>query len=309
MMKRVMVTGAASSLGRSVLEQLRRTDGLQHIYGVESGKNNDRIEDVEFVSLSTDHREMVSFLSECDIDSVIQCNLAPDRCGNAREPAEAKVIETMRLGAAVSGKDTPVRSWVVVSSSAVYPVSSHAPLLHREDGATDATEGSISASLVEAEEYVRDVAARCGHLNVAILRLQQLVGEGVRSPISEVLCQPVLPSVIGFDAALQLLSIEDATRAVVFAAKVELAGVYNVASAGMIRMSEVARELDRPSVPVLPLEAGPFSGLARRVGVPHVPSGMLGTLRFGHAVDTSKIAAAGFTPEYDQSACLEMLRD
>lgn len=308
-MKSVLVTGASSPLGRHVLEQLRRTDAVEQICGVEPHASNDRVKDVELVSFTADHRELVDFMGERDVDTVIHCGLAPDRNGSAREPTEAKVIDTMRLGAAVSSPDVGVRALVVVSSTAIYPVSSKVPLLQREDSTLLAEEGSIAASIGEAEDYVRDVAARCAHLNVAILRLQQLVGVGVRSPISEVLRQPILPSVIGFDGPLQLLSIEDATRAVVFAAQVELAGIYNVASSGMIRMSQIARELHRPSLPVLPIEAGPFAGLARRTGVPHVPSGMLSSLRFGHAVDTSKIAEAGFTPEYDQAACVEALRD
>jgi UDP-glucose 4-epimerase len=307
-MKKVVVTGASSPLGRSVLEELQRIAGVERIVGVEPLASAKHLEGIELVSFSSDHRELVDFLCSRQIDTVIHCGLAPDRSGSLREPADAKVIDTMRLGAALASEDSPVRAWVVASSSSVYPVSSQAPLLHREDGNIDASEGSVSASLLEAEDYVRDIAARSAHLNVAILRLQQLVGEGVRSPISAVLGQPILPSVIGFDATMQLLSIDDAVRALVFAAEVELAGIYNVASAGMIRMSEFARELHRPSLPVLPVEAGPLTPLARRVGVPHVPSGLLGLLRFGHALDTSKLAAAGFSPEYDQAACLASLR-
>jgi len=59
---------------------------------------------------------------------------------------------------------------------------------------------------------------------------------------------------------------------------------------------------------VLPLEAGPLGLIARRTGIPHVPSGTLDLLRFGHALDTSKLAASGFAPEYDQAACLATLR-
>ena len=307
-MKNVVVTGASSPLGRAVLEELHRSAGVERIVGVEPKASSKHLEGVELVSFSSDHRELVDFLCTNQVDTVLHCGLAPDRSGSLDGPAEAKVIDTMRLGAAIASQDVPVRAWVVASSSSVYPVSSQAPLLHREDGETDDTEGSVSASLLEAEDYARDVAARSSHLNVAILRLQQLVGEGIRSPISSVLGQPILPSVIGFDATMQLLSIEDAVRALVFAGEVELAGIYNVASAGMIRMSEFGKELHRPSLPVFPVEAGPLTPLARRTGVPHVPSGMLGMLRFGHAVDTSKIAAAGFAPEYDQAACLAALR-
>lgn len=307
-MKGVMVTGASSPLGRRVLEALRRLDDTERIVGVEPAASAKQMEGVEPLSFSADHRELTDYLCANQIDTVIHCGMAPDRSGGSSEAQEAKVIDTMRLGAVLGSDEVPVRSWVVASSSAVYPVTSRAPLLHREDSETEDDESSPATSLLEAEEYVRDVAARCPHLNVAILRLQQLVGKGVRCPISPLLEQPILPSVIGFDATIQLLSIEDAVRALIFAARVELAGVYNVASQGMLRMSEVARHLDRPSLPVLPLEAGLLTPLARMARIPHVPSGMAELLRFGHALDTSKIAAAGFAPEYDQAACLAALR-
>jgi UDP-glucose 4-epimerase len=307
-MRNVMVTGASALLGRLVLEQLRRCDGVEHIVGVEPKASARHMAGVELVSFNADHRHLLEFLSSNRIDTVFHCGMAPDRDGSFPAASEAKVIDTMRLGAAIARKESPVRSWILASSSAVYPVSSQAPLMVREQGELDAPEGSAAASILEAEDYARDLATRCPHINVTILRLQELVGEGARSPISELLDQPILPAVVGFDAALQLLSIGDAVRALVFAAQIELAGIYNVASSGIFRMSEVARELNRFALPVLPLEAGPLGPLARRVGVPHIPEGMLDRLRFGNAIDTAKLSAAGFQPGYDQAACLATLR-
>jgi UDP-glucose 4-epimerase len=198
---------------------------------------------------------------------------------------------------------------VIASSSSIYPVSSQSPLLHRESGEIDSGEGTLGASIREAEDYARDIALRRPHLDVAILRLQQLAGESVRGPMSALLAQPILPNPIGFDAPFQLLAVEDAVRALTFAAEMELAGVYNVASTGTIRMSEAIRILEKPSLPVLPFETrGALAGLARRLGVPHIPEGMLDALRFGHALDTGKLTAAGFEPETDQATCLAALR-
>lgn len=307
-MHNAMVTGAHTPLGRRVLEELRHCSGLEHIAGVEPIAGSEPMQGVELVSFKSDHRDLVEYLISNRIDTVLHTDMAPDRDGGHCEALEARVIETMRLGAAIAHAESPVRSWVVASSSTVYPVGSQAPLLHREDGQVDAAEGTLAASILEAEDYARDVASRCPHLDVAILRLQQLVGDGIDSPISALLGQPILPSVIGFDAALQLLSIEDAVRALVFAARLELAGVYNVASVGMIRMSEVTRELNRFGFPVIPLEFPRLASLARRFGFPHVPKGMLDLLCFGHALDTSKLLSAGFEPKYDQAACVATFR-
>jgi len=305
-MHNVLVTGAADPLGRRLVEHLRQREGIGRVVGVEPATSSEWIEGVELVAFDADHRALVEFLNDNEIDTVLHCGLAPDRSGRAGGPREARVIETMRLGAAIAHPDVAVAAWVVASSTAVYPASSQSPLLHREDGDT-ATDEAVAGSLLEAEDYVRDVARRSPHMNVSILRLQQLVGPGVAGPLSALLSQPLLPAVVGYDALVQLLAIEDAVAALVFAAEIELAGVYNVASVGCLRWSEARRALGRPSLPVLPFEAGPLAPLARRVGIPHVPDGLLDLLRFGHVVDTAKLASAGFQPAYDQDACLGAL--
>jgi len=324
-MRNVLVSSAASPLGRRLLEHLRGREGLGRIVGIGSGPSPERIAGVELVRFEGAHGELVELLRAHEIDTVIHCGLAPDRNGSRAEPSEAGVIDTMRLGSAIGSEGSLVRAWIVASSTDVYPVTSRAPRLQREDGSPLAGSGGAAgaglgvglgigsgdetrlASLLEAEDYVRDVAARAPHLNVAILRLQQLVGEGVRSPMAALLGQPVMPRVLGFDAPIQMLALDDAVRALAFAAEVELAGVYNVSSSGTIRLRDAIRVLERRALPILPLEAGLLTPLARRLGVPHVPGGMLGPLRFGNAVDTSKLAAAGFHPEYDQAACLASL--
>jgi len=308
-MRSVLVTGASAPLGSRLLEELRRREGVERIVGVEPAATSNWIDGVELVAFDSDHRELFEFISIHEIDTVIHCALAPDRSGGRSEPAPARVIETMRLGAAVAHEGSPVRAWVVASSSDVYPISSHAPLLHREDSALDVREGTLAASLIEAEDYVRDIAERNPHLNVSILRLQQLVGGGVRSPIATLLDQRILPAVIGYDAPMQVLAIDDAVGALIHAAEFELAGVYNVASAGVLRYSEARRLMKRRSLPVLPISAGSLGPLAQRVGIPHVPEGLLERLLYGQAVDTSKLAASGFDPEFDQPACLETLRN
>lgn len=309
-MKNVLVNGATSVLGRALLRQLRAREDVEHLFGFEHELSSDWLDGAELLPFPDDHRGLVALLAEYSIDTVMHCDLAPDRSGSQFAPSEARVIDTMRLGAGIASADGPVRAWVIASSSSVYPANSQAPRLQREASDLEAGEGTPAASILEAEEYARDVAARCPHLNVAILRLQHLVGTGVRGPLAALLRQPIIPKVIGYDPSIQMLAIEDAVSALVFAAELELAGVYNVASAGTIRASELAGRLGKPSLPVLPFEAGSaLGGLARGFGVPYVPEGTLDILCFGHALDTDKLAIAGFEPRFDQIACLERLRD
>jgi UDP-glucose 4-epimerase len=144
-------------------------------------------------------------------------------------------------------------------------------------------------------------------VNVAILRLQQIAGAGVRGPLARVLARDHVPIPIGFDATIQLLHLDDAASALAFAAREELSGVYNVASAGLIHWQDAVRATGHAGIPVLPVGAWLAEPLLERLGIPHIPSELIELLRFGHVVDSRKIEAAGWQPRKHQREILAEL--
>ena len=309
-MKNVMIDGASSPLGARLAEVLSHRSDIERLMGVEPDLSSHWSPDVELIDCEPDHRLQLQYMQDYEIDTVIQCGLAPDRSGEEeRKEVAANVIETMRLGAAIGHKGSPVRSWVVLSSSAIYPIDTRRPLLNSEDSETVGEEDLVNFSLVEAEEYAIDVARHSPYLNVAILRLQEIVGKDVRGPLASYFDQALVPYVIGHDPVLQFLHLEDAIAAAQCAADLELAGIYNVALNGLIRFNEFISHLEKPTIPVLPFESGTLGALAGIVGLPHLPDSLLPLLRFGHAIDTNKIQAAGFKPKADQTDCAAAMRD
>lgn len=307
-MKNVMIDGLPSPLADQLVESLSELPEIERLVGVEPALSSNWSQKIELIAVEPDHRLRLECLRDYEIDTVIQCGLAQDRTGACCKPAAADVIGTMRLGAAIGHPKSPVRSWVVVSSSAVYPVNSTRPLLNRESSKTVADEVVSDTSIVEAEEYASAVARRVPHLNVAILRLQELIGKTVRGSLSAHFDLAVVPAVIGHDPVLQFLHIEDAVAAVCFAARVELAGIYNVASRGVIRFSDFICGINRQTIWLPPIEAGALAPIAESIGLPHIANGLLDRLRFGHAIDTQKLESAGFKPSADQLDCAAVLR-
>lgn len=309
--KRIAITGARSPLGLRLLRDFECLPQVERVRGVEARRKHadadaesDRI---DIVSFAPDHRIFAEYLEKEQIDTVIQCGLVPDRSGLGSSQSEADVIGTMCIGAAIAHKRSSVRNWILASSSAIYPIGSHAPLMQREAQQLPREDGTIAASIAEAEEYARDVAYRLPHVNIAILRLQQLVGSGARGPLASLLSNNPVPTLMGFDAAIQMLHLNDAASAIAFAARVELAGVYNVASSGLIRWRDAARATGHNSIPLLPLNVLPFEGLLQRMRVPIVPAELHDLLRFGHAVDIQKLEDVGWHPQYDQLDCVRTL--
>ena len=196
----------------------------------------------------------------------------------------------------------------LASSSAIYPIDSHSSLLQSEHHELPREEETLAASIVEAEDYARDLAKRLPYVNVAILRLQQLGGRSVRGPLAAALAQSPAPVPIGFDPAIQLLHFDDAVSATAFAVARELAGVYNVTSEGSIRWHAAVAATENGALPVLPIGFSPLESLLSRLNVPIVPAELAPLLRFGHVIDGGKLTRVGWEPRYDQTACLEDLR-
>jgi len=80
----------------------------------------------------------------------------------------------------------------------------------------------------------------------------------------------------------------------------------NVAGPGTIGLTRMIRIAGRPSVPV----AGPLfasvAGAMRRVGLPELSEDFRRLLRYGRAVDTTRlIEEVGFTPRYETPAAVQ----
>ena len=208
--------------------------------------------------------------------------------GAALRGTDARVIRSMRLAAAVGRRDGPVRTLVVASSASVYPCSSRAPLWHGEHERLAPPPDSRAAALVEAEDYVRDVASSNPHIAVAILRLAELVGPGATGPLGSLLRRPFVPTIAGFDPSVQFLHVDDAAAAVEHAAREELAGLYNVAAPDTIRWRRAIAVAGGRPMPVLPLALGPLSS----------------RLRFGRCLDTDRLTATGFRPAHGCEHCV-----
>ena len=313
-MRRIVVVGGASPLGRRLVTRLAERPEVECVRAVENraapGRSSES-EDaggeavaIEAVPFAPDPRPFGEFLVKEGIDTVVHANLVPDRCGASRSAREADVIGAMCVGAAIGQPGARVRSWVVVSSSEVYPIGSHAALLHGEHAALAPEAASVGASILEAEDYAREAAHRLPHVDVAVLRLQQLAGPDVAGPLARLLARDPIPAPAGFDPAIQLLHAEDALDAIVHAALRELAGVYNVASAGLIRLSDAIRLIGHAPRPLLPIGVAWAEPLCERLGLPILPAELAPLLRHGHALDARKLERTGWRPRFDQAECV-----
>src|SRR6185503_15121364 len=103
------------------------------------------------------------------------------------------------------------------------------PVSFTEDGSSrrPPSDGFARDSM-DIEGYARGLGRRRPDVAVTILRLANMIGPGMDTALSRYLAGPVVPSVVGHDARLQLLHKQDALGALERVTMAAKPGTYNV---------------------------------------------------------------------------------
>jgi UDP-glucose 4-epimerase len=217
-------------------------------------------------------------------------------------PASAKehnVIGTMQLLAACQ-RTEGVQRLVVGSSSAVYGSTSRDPAMFTEDmGAKRMPRSGYAKDVVEVEGYVRGFARRRPDVTVTMLRTADAVGPTVDSPLTDYFRLPVVPTVLGYDARLQLLHESDLLAVLHHATLGGVHGTFNVAGDGVLMLSQAVRRLGRPTVAVPGFAMQAAGTLSRQARLRRIDGQLTGLLSFGRGLDTTRMhEVLGFWPRY-----------
>ena len=207
---------------------------------------------------------------------------------------EINVIGTMNLFAAASQPESRVCNVVVKSSTLVYGSTFADPVWFTEDSRRSARPRQrIERSLIEVEGYVRDYAVDNPTVSVSLLRISNVLGEEIDTPITRALQLPLAPAVFGFDPRLQFVHEVDVIRAIMFVLEHDCDGTFNVAGDGLLPWSEVASLCGKRLAPLPPVGRGLAGAVLSRLGI-DMPPELVELLTYGRGVDNRRLRNAGF---------------
>lgn len=299
--RRVLVTGLGTYWGGRLAQALEGDPSVDVIVGLDTREPTVRLERTEYVRSDESYSILARIVRATRVDTVLHTFLVVDTGSRAAgRMHEINVIGTMNLCAAVTAPGSTVRTVVVKSSTMVYGAGPADPALFSETTApTRPPQNRLERSLHEVEQYVADLATDHPEFAVSVLRFTNVLGPSIRTSLIDALDWPFVPMIAGFDPRSQFTHEDDVVRALRFAADQRLRGVFNVGGRTPLPFSEVIALVGKRPLLLPPVGTAAAARLLHLLGGPRLTPEMLLLLRYGRAVDTSKLERAGFTYRFD----------
>jgi UDP-glucose 4-epimerase len=132
------------------------------------------------------------------------------------------------------------------------------------------------------------------------------VGPGTDSQVTRYLSAPVVPTYLGFDPRLQFLHESDGIEALLAAIRNPVRGAVNVAAPGTIGLTKMLRLAGKVSVPIATPVFNVTLNAGRRIGMPAISPDFRRLLRFGRAVDITRLVdEVGYQPRYSATEAVQ----
>jgi UDP-glucose 4-epimerase len=304
----VVVTGVSRFLGAQVASRLAADPGVERVVGLDPHDPPPALagllEDVELIR--ADARTASSAIADLGAEAFVHLAVtgAPDpRHGGRAAMKEQNVIGTMQLLAAAQGASR-LRKLVVRSSTAAYGASFRDPAVSTEDTEPRAVpRGSFARDILDIEGYVRGFRRRRPEVAATVLRFAPFISSTADTTLTRYFAQPVVPTVLGRDARLQFVHVDDALEILHRSVVEDHPGTFNVAGAGVLVLSQAVRRAGRISVPLPEGTLSSLAAIASNLGVGQIGLDQIDLFVHGRVVDTTRLVQEfGFTPRTTEMA-------
>ena len=289
--RRVLITGISTPLGSQLARRLESDPDVEHLTGLDTMRPAARLERTEFIEADLRDPALMERLPATRADTVVHNSiLRRPRPGMTAQTAhDINVLGTLQLLTACERIET-LETIVVRGSAGIYGSEPAAPQFFTEEmSRLYPLRTRFQRDVSDIENYFAGYARRRPEVTRTMLRYQPAIGPSLNTQVTRYLAAPVVPTYLGFDPRLQFVHEEDGLDALVAAIKRPVRGAVNVASAGTVGLTKLLRMARKPSLP-LPAPLFP-SGVeaGRRLGLPSLSPDFRRLLRYGRAVDLSRL--------------------
>ena len=300
---KVMVTGASAPLGDAIVQRLLVEPGVEHVLAVSRAATPTRSHPrlfhhtADLAHLRQVHDLIHGAATAHRIDTVIHA--AQHRDPHDTGPrVHTQNVESARWLVLACGAHGTIHRFIHRSFADVYAHRDTTSTLIDEDAPLelDPATPQWRRDCVEADLIVS--AHHTGHLQVAVLRLADLLARDTGSQLWDYLSSRVCLRPLGFDPIINLLALDDAAAAFVAAARSSATGAFNIRGEDTLPLSRAIAYSGRTDLPLPSSLIAPCYKLRRSVaGLAFRYDLNIGRLHFGGMLDGGRAARElGYVP-------------
>lgn len=293
-MRRILVSGAATWTGGQLIKHLETRSDVEVIAVDEVPAQIEFQSDVHRFEL--DHPEFAHFVIATKPDAVVHLQTV-DRSAllGGRRAHDEAVVGAQALFGAIRRCDS-IQHVIIKSDVCVYGMGPRNPSVVAEDAKLDGQRSRFAKDLRSVEDYAVATAAKRDDAVFTVLRFASIFGPDVTNPLSRYLRLPVVPTRLGYDPRLQLISGSDAIGALEYSLANPVPGVFNVAAPGQLYLSRILRLGKRVGQP-LPRRAYNIAVKGMSRADLHLPDHIKHLVHYGLITDTRRMRdVLGFAP-------------
>ena len=293
---RVFISGVGGELGTQVASLLEAEPWVGALAGIDADPPRSRFQRTTFQRVQPDqHDRIVDTVISFDPHVLVHVGVwEPDARANPKIAADlTDRAATSILGAAA---ECASLQHVIVRSGIEIYGRGPGTLTRPDEFAPIRPTSEWGRTVADIERTAASVAERVG-VTVGAVRLASVIGPHVPSPLGRLLRLPTVPFNALSDPPFAVIRQRDAARAIVAAAREQLAEPVNVVASESITTLQAALRGRRLPVPTF----GPQWPVARRMahlaGAP-MPDHVFETLKLGRLADNGRMRELlGFVPE------------
>ena len=306
--KKFFVTGMAGYLGACLARELDRASSCKKFYGIDVKEPLAKYKKGEFKKMDMRDPALVDWIKEVQPDVIVHLAFVVSPILDEKLMREINIGGTKNVLKAVT--EAGVKQLIVTSSGTAYGAWPDNPVpLKETDPIRQHPEFSYARDKAEEEFVLAEFAKNHPEVILTIIRPCTVCGPHIDNYISELFCMPIGISPIGEEPQGQFVHEDDVVRSILFLAKKEVPGPFNVGPPDILPYSQANSLVSKPLVPM------PFWLLricfkvAWRFQLPvlRVPDAFVDFVRYPWVVDSTKIMNLGFEFIYSSREAFEIM--
>jgi len=294
-------------MGATLAARLAAHPEFDHVVGLDT-RLPPGLEDVQLIEADIRDPAIDTIIPNARVDTVVHNQIVrrPGPGMSSRTMHDINVIGSLQLLTACE-RSPRIETIVIRGSAGIYGAEPNAPQFFDEEMARlFPLRTRFQRDVDEIENLFANYAARHPDVTCTMLRYQPGIGPAVDTQVTRYLAARMVPTYLGFDPRLQFVHEDDALDALVATVEHPVQGAVNVAGPGSIGLTRLIRSAGRASLPVAAPVFGTVAEAMRRIGVPALSDDFKRLLRWGRAVDTTRLTEeVGFTPRHSTQSAVQ----